>query len=70
MPRICEQCGEEHLTQEEIEEQARKLRKRGDEASPEAEPLPHEFWPGEAPETISEKFAPKRTSVKRQKNTI
>jgi hypothetical protein len=25
MPRICEQCGEEHKTQEEIEEEARLL---------------------------------------------
>jgi hypothetical protein len=25
MPKICEVCGEEHATQEEIEEEARKL---------------------------------------------
>lgn len=25
MPRICAQCGEEHLTQEELEEDARKI---------------------------------------------
>jgi hypothetical protein len=44
MPRFCEQCGCEHATQEEIEEQARKLLEgtKVDDVPPGAEALPHE----------------------------
>lgn len=44
MPRFCLQCGCEHFTQEELEEQARTLLKEEncDKASSEAEQLSHE----------------------------
>jgi hypothetical protein len=55
IPEICKHCGKEHATQEELEQ-------RGNEGSTDVDPkpLPHDIATGEAPETISEEYAPKR----------
>ncbi len=54
MPKICEHCGKMHATQEELEA-------KGNEELPSSEPLPHEFPPEEAPETLEEKYVPKKS---------
>ena len=56
MPKICPHCGKEHATQEELD-----AAQGGNEGLPSSEPLPHEILAGEAPEEISEEYAPKKS---------
>ena len=59
MPKICPHCGKEHATQEELD--AAQGGNDRSEARSDPEPLPHEILAGEAPEEISEEYAPKKS---------